>query len=56
MGPQTVDNVVAAYGKRAGIKARTHDFRHAKAPLLLNRACSPCSRAARMRSAPTASS
>ena len=34
MGPQTADNIVAAYGKLAVTKARPHHFRHAKASLL----------------------
>jgi len=37
MGPQTVGLIVASYGRLAGIRARPHDFRHAKASLLLNR-------------------
>ena len=37
MGPQTVGLIVATYGKLAGIRAVPHDFRHAKASLLLNR-------------------
>jgi integrase len=37
MGPQTVSLIVATYGRLAGIRARPHDFRHAKASLLLKR-------------------
>jgi integrase len=37
MGPQTIRLIVARYGRLAGIKAKPHEFRDAKASLPLNR-------------------